>query len=274
MISTRLARSRCFRTDHEGRIPLRRDWPALFSTLRDLEAIALQSRHSYARLIHFGPPPEVVWDVAGGTGNDEAGTLRFRPDRWGAAFARLEMCECCDSPGHIEILNPHGGDILQLCPTVATPALAWAACLEKLAAPPAVARADGQLSGFPLLPDGLQPLPETSAVLPELLAALGREEIAVRFLLRTPEVAHLREFTPHRVAGEYPVMTATDGRTTLQLALPPAQGLALASDLSLHLAGPGNTALLSLAAGTGHAAAWRDVLPKILPGIRPLFFSR
>ncbi|MEJ1972887.1 MAG: hypothetical protein WDM96_10640 [Lacunisphaera sp.] len=240
----------------------------LFSTLQELEEIAIQSRHTYARLIHLGALPEIVWNDDARIGRAEGGSLHFRTDRWGPTWGRLAVCECCDSPGHVEIQNARGGDVLQVCATATTSTLAWAACLAKLAAPATETANEVRLTGFPLLPGDLHPLREPVDILPTLLAALGREEAAVRFLLHTPEVAHLREFIPRHLIGEYPLMVATDFRTTLQLALPPVQRLACGSDLSLHLAGPGNTLLLSLAAAEAHEPAWRDALAATFPSIR------
>ncbi len=248
--------SRCFHTDAEGRIPLQRDWPALFTALQGLEEIALQSRHTYARLIHLGAPPELVWDAAGLHGRDETGALQFRAERWGEAWGRLRVCECCDSPGHILINNARGGDILELCPTANIPVASWAACLAKVATNQPSTDARGKLAGFPLLPRGLREIRETADVLPELLSALATAQAPVRFLLRTPEVMHLREFTPRRVSADYPLLVATDFRTTLQVALPPVQRLLIGPDLSIHLAGPGDTLLLSLGSGTDAASAW------------------
>lgn len=261
--------SRCFRTDAEGRIPLRRDWPELFAGLAGAESYALQSRHTYARLIHLGPLPTLTWDDAQRSAHDDAGTLFFRADRWGHAWGHLELCECCDSPGYIEIQNLRGGDILQICPNEETWPTAWANRLATLVEPRPLSSPEGALAGFPLIPDEARALQETSSVLPTLLHALGRLEVSVQFTLRTPEVAHRREFIPLRVSSNYPVMTVTDFRSTLQLALPPVQGITVGPDLALHLAGPSGTLLLSLAPAAEHRAAWTELLPTFLPSIAP-----
>lgn len=260
--------SRYFRADSAGRIPLGRDWPALFRELARLEQVALQSRHTYARLVHLGPLPDLAWDASGTTARDESGWLHLRAQLWGEAWGRLAICDCCDSPGHVEIINARGGDILQLCPTVHTPPAEWADRLAAIAAPPGYGTpSTGKLAGFPLMPEGLRELGETVAVLPAFLRALGTEQVPVSFMLRTPEVTHLREFVPQRVTTDYPLLVATDFRTTLQLALPPVQGLALAPDHSLHLAGPGGTLLLSLRAHSDFTAAWCAAIDACFPSL-------
>lgn len=261
--------SRCFRTDAEGYIPLRPDWPGIFNSLQGLSKVALQTRHSYARLIHLGPVPEIVWDEAGAIGRDEAGALHLHTDLWGAARGRLSICPCCDSPGYLDILNARGGEILQFCADVNTAPAEWAACLEELVEFQPVAPVEARQSGFPLVPSGLYPLRESVDVLTPLLAALGHEQVPVRFLLRTPEVVHLRQFTLRRVGVDYPLLTASDGRTTLQLALPPVQRVMVASDLSLHLVGPGDTLLLSVGCPGEHAMSWQAALASGFPSLRP-----
>lgn len=254
------ATSRCFHTDADGRIALRRDWPAIFSALQGIEEIAVQSRHTYARLIHLGPPPEITWDATGLHGRDQSGALQLRAERWGEAWGRLRVCACCASPGHIQIQNARGGEILELCATDGLAPAAWAGCLAKLVAEQPARGEPAKLSAFPQLPGGLQEILEDAGVLPALFEALRAAQASTRFLLRTPEVLHLREFIPRRVTADYPLLVATDFRTTLQLALPPVQRLVLGPDLSLHLAGPGETLLLSLAPGTGAERAWRTAL--------------
>lgn len=254
--------SRCFRTDADGRIPLTRDWRALLDTVSRLPTLAIQTRHTYARLVHLGPLPSLSWDEAGTTARDEAGSLHLRCHRWGEAWGRLALCTCCDSPGRIEIENAQGGEILQLCPVSGTPPAEWAGVLSVLALSDAAQNFSGRkLTGFPLMPESVRALPATaSTVLPALLAALGEEQIPVSFLLRTPEVTQLREFIPQQVSTSYPLLIASDGCTTLQLALSPVHGLALGPDHSLHLAGPGGTLLLSLAPGAGRSEAWCAML--------------
>lgn len=259
------ARGRCFRTDAAGRIALTRDWPEIFRRMQLLPQIALQTRHTYARLIHLGPAPDVTWDETGQHGRDDAGTLRLNADLWGNAWGRLMLCACCDSPGYIDILNARGGDILQFCAAQNTAPLAWARCLEGLVDARGGLSLDGKFAGFPMIPHEVTPQREAVDALPAFLTALGDEQVPVRFLLRTPEVSHLRDFIPRRVTLDYPLLTATDFRSTLQLALSPVRGVAAAPDLSLHLAGPGDTLLLSLGCAAEHAELWRAVVQAAFP---------
>jgi hypothetical protein len=117
---------------------------------------------------------------------------------------------------------------------------------------PSVRAADG----FNLLPDDLRVVAASGNLLPILFSVLQHESIPFRVLLRTPEMTHLRTVTPKHVFNDPPLLTVSDGRTTLQLALPPVRTLALASDDSLHVAGCEETLLLSLAAAEGESHRW------------------
>lgn len=259
------ATSRCFRTDADGRIPLQRDWPALFRALTALGGVSLQTRHACARLIHFGRLPELAWDATRQQASDSSGTLRLECARWGPSFARIATCDCCGSPGRIEFLNTHGAEFLQVCASDAHSPACWAACLDEISAPhwptPIASRI---ASGFVILPDALPLLATSGESLPALFFALCEENLPVRLLLRTPEAAHLRPLVPAQVAvGDTLLGVAGDG-TTLELALPSVHALALAADDSLHVVGPDRTLLLSLAGADESSTRWSAAVHAVL----------
>jgi len=265
---------RCFRTDEAGRIPVIRDWRKLFAAARQLECVALETRHACARLIRLGPMPELAWDDRGHHAADEAGTLHLRCATWGEACGRLELCGCCASPGVIEVRNATGAPFLQLCPPPHSEPAAWADFLADVAAPPPaiVTGCDRPLAGFALLPDGLPALAGAAAALPGFLARLRDNGIRLRVLLRTPEMTQVGEFTPRWINGDQPLFCAGDDALTLQLALPAVQGFGLGPDGSLHVAGHGRTLLLSLtAADPQDRRIWNDALGAAFPGSQALF---
>jgi hypothetical protein len=261
----------CFRTDAEGRIALACDWRALFHAVSRLGAVAVQSRHAYARLVHLGPLPTLAWSDDGLVARDETGALHLHCTGWSRAWGRLALCPCCESPGRIGVHNVNGAEFLQLCPMPQSPPAEWAECLARLTTGEMVVTESTQrgFAAIPLLPDGLQPVAATGAVLPDLLSALGAEAVRLRVLMGTAEMTQVREFTPRCVSTDYPLLIASDIRVTVQLALPPVQGLGLADDGSLHVVGPGGTLLLSLiAAGPAHTPGWRAAIQACLPTAR------
>lgn len=263
--------SPCFRTDAAGHIALARDWPALFQRASQLGEIALQSRHTYARLIHLGPPPALTWNAAGTIAHDEAGALRFDCAKWGAARGRLAVCDCCGSPGRIEVQNAHGAEFLQLCPLPATPPAHWAACLaDLLPRGPFVPVAPTRiLTGFTLAPENARPLAATAAPLVDFLSRLVDTQVALRCTLATPEFAHRREFVPHGLEVDSSLLSLGDLRITVQLALPGVRGLALdAAGDALHVVGPGGTLLLTVAR-LAAPELWAAALHATFPALRP-----
>ncbi len=257
--------SRCFRTDAAGRIALRRDWPALFREITRLPAVAFQTRHAYARLVHYGPLPELEWSSSGAIARDQSSSIHLRCASWGDAWGRIAPCDCCGSPGRIEILNTHGAEFLQLCSAADRTLAEWASSLARLAAPlPRFEPARRPAVGFDLAPDGLRTVAADGELLPILFSALLRENLPVRAMLRTPEATQIRALAPAHAFVDADVLSVGDGRTTLQLALAPVRRLALASDDSLHVAGPGGTLLLSLAAAEGESRRWSAAVHALL----------
>lgn len=258
--------SRCFRTDADGRIPLQHDWPALFRAVAPLGDVALQTRHACARLIHFGRLPELAWDSTLRQAHDPSGTLRLECSAWGPAFARIARCDCCGSPGRIEFLNTRGAEFLQLCASGMHSPARWAACLDEIAAPHALASiADPTASGFVVLPESIPLLAARGESLPALFSALCEAALPLRLLLRTPEAAHLRTLVPEQVAIGHTLLGVVGDGTTLELALPSVHALALAPDDSLHVVGPDRALLLSLAAANGSSSSrWSAAVHALL----------
>jgi hypothetical protein len=104
--------------------------------------------------------------------------------------------------------------------------------------------------------------------LPAFLSAVSGESVRLRVLLPTPELTHLREFTPRCVSTDSPVLTVSDLRVTLQLALPHVRAVSVADDGSAHVSGPDGTLLVSFAPAPDHADTWRTILKSHFPAVR------
>lgn len=262
--------SPCFRTDAEGRIPLTRDWRKLFQTLGRLGTVAVQSHHAYARLIALDGPPVLRWEADGLRATSDSGALRLRCSGWGGAFGRLAICPCCDSPGLIEIQNAQDADFLQLCALPGSDPAAWARCLADAAGEAGTRHpvAPRVLFGISLLPEGIRRVAATGAGLPAFFSEVAAEAIRIRVLLPTPELTHLREFTPEYVTVSDPILTVHDRRVTLQLGLPHVRALNVADDGTLHIVGPTGALLLSFASAPDRRARWRVLLQAHFPTTR------
>jgi hypothetical protein len=232
----------------------------------------LQTRHTAARLVAVGPLPVLSIDRSGASVQFLAGSLQLNLAHFAQAWARLESCPCCDSPGRIEILNAAGAEYLQLCAAPEHQLTEWSDFLSPLA--PAGATADpiplvGSVS-LPLLPEDARAVSASPEALAPLLAALGEEGVPVRCTLMTGEARHERVFCPRDVAISGGLLTAHEPDTTCQLALPAVAGLVTecgASGWTLHAAGPGGTQLLTFSAAPDGAAAsaWNAAIESAFP---------
>ncbi len=257
--------SRPFVTDATGRFTVTPDWQAVLRALGALDCVALQTRHTYARLIHCDRLPHLAWDEAGERALAPAGVLSLRTQHWHSANGRIDLCPCCGTTGRIEFVNPFGGDFLQVCPGLEVRPHEWAHLLTPFAerawrAPEAPAPHAGQIA-FPLLPANVAWTPVSQASLRELFGALPSLEIPLRFTLRTPEATHSRIFRPSSCEMDSPLLTLGDGETTLQVAPPGVRGLSLdASTATLSLVGSDRTVLLTVAPADEASPEWLNVL--------------
>ena len=99
---------------------------------------------------------------------------------------------------------------------------------------------------------------------------LSRAGEAARATLRTPAATLTHDILPRRFFVEQHVLTLGDDDSTLQVALPGLHGVLLQvgdvdDAVRLHLAGPGDTSLLTLAPSGGRVGAslWRDWLAEL-----------
>ncbi|MBK9989863.1 MAG: hypothetical protein IPP19_03755 [Verrucomicrobia bacterium] len=242
---------RCFRTASDGAIRLRPDWDAIFEKLTRIDSrIVLQTRHAFARLIGRELPPRLF--AAAVNGRDMLGeSLMCEPRYWSTASAYIERCDCCDAPGRIEIRAADGTEALQIHVPSSFSLDQWSEIITELAAPFKDEPAPRSHPGFFFaLPDDAIRCGEPNQF-PTLLRSCHDAAVCLGWQLCLPSVAHRREFIPALRSYTQGVLTAGDGQFACQLILPAATGLALQRRdgvLGLHVIGPSDTVLLSIAA--------------------------
>lgn len=272
---------RCFRTTADGRIPLVGCWPALFDACAPWGDVALQTRHAYARLVHRGPLPRLEWTNPGAPAQatSAAGTLTLHLGAWSQAQAwgRLAICDCCGSPGRIELHHPEAGEFLHLSAPAELPVADWSRALAPLVADTSVANEASLPSRSPVptlrMPAPARTLCRGSDLLPELLSTLGDEDTPITCQLRTVETTHTRVFIPHRVFIEDGVLSVGDTRSTCQVALPLVGRLTLtfaAGTCTLLVGTVCEELLVSFSAGPRpeDVAAWHEALAATFPLFR------
>lgn len=237
----------------------------LWSDLARLGPLIVQVRHRYARLITTTALPD--WTEAS-TGT---GPLTVHPPAWGSVALRRCACPRCQCPPSVRIHDQRGGEGLQLCAPPDLDRARWRP-LYRHFTPPAAAdlRIDDAGGVFlPHLPAASGPRLETEA-LSGLLSLLAAHDELVRVTLHTPAATLTRLVAPTRIFVESHVLTLGDADSTLQVALPgffalaPIEGGPDTAPL-VHLVGPGETSLLTLAPAPGRPAAfrWRDFLGRL-----------
>ncbi len=271
--------SRCFRTTSDGRIALVGNWLEMLVSARSLGRVAIQTRHAYARLVAFREVPEFLLCRKHGYAQSVDGSLRFHFDHWHRAWGRLAECDCCGTPGRLEVHNKHGLEFLQLCPIPGCEPADWARFLEAAAEDYSGLSADvaGAAGGrvavsFPCLPAESQLISSNAYDVVPLLESLGGQGVAVRCSLRTAEAVHSRGFLTTHVDVADGVFTAGEKGARLQIGLPAVRGLALGTSpqgWTLHFTGPGDTSLLALTASAeaDSQEAWRSALRDAFPQI-------
>lgn len=269
---------RCFRTDADGRIALAPDFPRLLRTLARVGRVAVQTRHAAARLVAVVAPSAVLAYA----GSSDAllaaddGTVRCQLRRWRRAWGFLSPCPCCGSPGRVEIQDEAGVEVLQFCALPGSDPHRWSEYLDAVAEPAGAAAATEPARGGG---HGRVPLPAAHVGLPfdldgllALLAALGREQLAVRCTLRTGGACHARDLVPRRCHEQDGLVDVGQAGAHFQFAAPAARGLALTSDATgpaLHVVGHDDTILLSFSAALDPfaSAMWQRALGIAFPAL-------
>jgi len=260
-------RPSCFRTNHDGDILLAGGWCALLAHLREWGEWYLQTRHPYARLIARTRLPD--WDLSGAAGallRDPRGSLHARTDRWLQAVLRLEVCDCCDSPGYFEVRNGKGQPCLELrAPRERGVAELMAIAQEygvfcsvapsRKAGPALMPRAQGG-AGPRLMPEALEPL----------LGQVVERGLGLEWRLLTHEAEHRRRFEPRTVTVEAGLLTvsASDGHSC-QVLRDCVEGLWLEraeGGLRVQLVAGDGSLLLTFGAGSDEeqGARWEALL--------------
>jgi hypothetical protein len=234
----------------------------LWSDLTRPGPLIVQIRHRYARLITTTPLPD--WSEI----RAETGPLTFRSQTWGAVALRRCACLRCQCPPSVRIHDQRGGEALQLCAPPGLDRARWRSLYRHFTPSPAPGPWFDDTGGvlLPQLPPATGPRLEPDA-LPGFLALLAAQGESVLVTLHTPVATLTRRIAPERIFAESHVLTLGDGVSTLQVALPGFFALApIVSELDaaplVHLVGPGDTSLLTLAPTAGRPAAfrWRDLL--------------
>lgn len=236
----------------------------LWDELRGCGPLIVQVRHRYARLIARRELPSLAE-------RDEAAGLCCRPDLFASPVLRRCSCPRCVCLPSLRVHDETAGECLQVCAPPGFSAARWGrvnrffepVALDSLALDESGGKRLRRLPAGPLawLPGN---------ALFAFFGRLSRAGEAARATLRTPAATLTHDILPRRFFVEQHVLTLGDDDSTLQVALPGLHGVLLQvgdvdDAVRLHLAGPGDTSLLTLAPSGGRVGAslWRDWLAEL-----------
>ncbi len=255
--------SRCFQTTADGRIPLSAGFSTIWETLQPLGVIALQTRHYYARLIAHERLPAGKLEPTEIELNQ--GRLSLSLDDTTRAWARIELCPCCHSPGKIELTNTEGVPFLEACLPRSVPAHAWANHVATLVRGARVDPSPPQPGGYRMkLASTAADTPTAPAShLPLLVRSIVDEGYPIAVNLGSADASHTRVFRPTRVENDGCTFLFSDGQVTLQTIIPTKSALRREPDWPggwIHLTDNNGTIICSLgpACGEGPARAVWD----------------
>ncbi len=263
--------SPCFRTTSDGRIPLIPDWDQLLSGAAALPKVSLQTRHNYARLVSTASLGELLSPMSDEPRN---ASLSFRPETWRQAWGRVAFCPCCQSPGRIEICNPYGLDVIQICALPDYPIDTWADYIGQNYADgttttnaPKSACNRSHLE-FPEIPTDAIPVAYHAQSLLNLFEILRHENIPVEATLDSGSSRHEQLMILSKASLSDRILTLHGKGAHAQIALPAVRALAASTQAGyqqLHLVGADRTCLFTFSAHPTRLDDWEALLPTLFP---------
>jgi|GEM_PF-6124733 len=123
-----------FLTTETGRIALIQDWDRLISEMETFPSLSIQATNARARLSVRICPTEIGGPV-------DLSPLHWTPGDGCRAWADMERCKSCGSPGNLRVLNSRGNEYLRFCAPAAIHLQSWAKFLAQFATHPKNSRA-------------------------------------------------------------------------------------------------------------------------------------
>ncbi|MDP0499955.1 MAG: hypothetical protein Q7P63_07615 [Verrucomicrobiota bacterium JB022] len=254
----------CFHTTEDGRIPIVTDWPQVLESLAAMPSVCIQIRHAYARMSARVRASEPCLPL-------DLSPLKWKADAGGHAWAKLEVCSCCDSPGRLCVFNTAGQEYLQFCPPASIQAQGWAGVLAPLALLPEDEPAPVEAAGpdHPVLSDAAGMVSLHCNGLIQLLLAYADLEEPLALAMRTAEASLIRSLVPDSVEFDDFQLTVRGDDCGFVLGLGGVRAFAIEErqgDEWLLAVGPGATVLAEVgpAEGVRSRIIWQTLLHKAL----------
>ncbi|MEO0508959.1 MAG: hypothetical protein AAF065_03745 [Verrucomicrobiota bacterium] len=194
-----------FETSADGRIRLSPDWSQILSSIGLLPRFYSQVEHAYGRIATKMTRKELFHSIMGQPDQTTIST----PENfcgWWSADARIQTCQCCGSPGQINIRNSQETSFLQFNPAADVSATDWARVIYATVRPKWSKTSkreepDASENTIPL-PDSAVDLGVRGSDCVELIERISQREKAVRVTIHTPEVALSKTVALNMVSNE------------------------------------------------------------------------
>ncbi|MDQ8181205.1 hypothetical protein [Pelagicoccus sp. SDUM812005] len=243
----------CLRTHSDGTIPLNCSPLDLFNQAAPrFDNLYLQSKHDFARLVAIIEPPTLDWVEIGSFAYSPDHRFILHPAATSQLLSRVQHCDCCGSPGRVELRNEHGQERLQLCAPNQIPAYQWGRYVQALSQTKMPVPATGTPRPFPRIPGNTTELPFHPFLLATLLSLLSDQGRSVEVTLVNEVSSNRRPLKPDIVEVEDTLLTCSSPLSSLQLDLAAVEKLSLALTAKgapqLYASGPDRSQLLLLEA--------------------------
>ncbi|MEM1222254.1 MAG: hypothetical protein AAGH40_05780 [Verrucomicrobiota bacterium] len=261
----------CFETTPEGYIPLTQDWSHLLNTVATLSYVYVQVDHSYGRM-SMRLEREYLLDSLKGSSKSNGLLIEGNYLGWSSAFARLEECPCCGSPGIICIFNNSGKPFLQINPPSDLKLHEWARLLSRLAITRESAESMSEIEApealMPYCPKQVTDLHVKGYDCLHLFGTIAMAELPLEFTIRAPEGALRQSYTIRNLKENGKVMLCSGELAGFRFPWPKIKRVVTFEEnerVALLLIGPENRVLFEVRAQPDVAieSGWRTVLQSI-----------
>ena len=236
-------------TNEDGLIALKPDFVELFRRLNFLPEYYLQTRHAYATLIarrrkielRFIESTNIIADCEKSLQLDRTSNHRM--------YARVARCECCESPGRIEVRNKRNLEVLQICCSPLVRALDWGKIIAASSLEEAECHVRIDRERYPLIPKLSKKVASDPSQITKFFELLRERSIAFVATLETDGIIHSERILAKKINCSGGVLIIEGFAKTLRLNLAAALSLFSVDAngfTTIYVAGDQNVLLLSI----------------------------
>ncbi len=236
-------------TDEDGFITLKPDFVELFRRLTSLPEYYLQTRHAYATLIARRRQIELRSIESSNLIADCEKSLQLDSTSNHRMYARVSRCECCESPGRIEVRNKRNFEVLQICCSPLVKALDWGRIIAESSSEEAECHVRIDRERYPFIPKLAKKVAGDPSQITKFFELLRERSIEFVATLKTDGIIHSERILAKKINCSGGVLIIEGFAKTLRLNLAAARSLfSVDTDgfSTIYVAGNQNVLLLSI----------------------------